>query len=114
MPRRSIRGHREWFYALIVLAAVTVAGGAFAILDQIASGETNAPQSSDRADRERERMGAIVMREGGSGQCRRLAFDNATGVMSAESVGACVESPAPGMNSTEGRMRAIRETFAGR
>jgi hypothetical protein len=53
--------------------------------------------------------GTIILRAGGEG-CRRLSFDNGTGALQDGGVGKCVDTN-PSANSTEARMRGVRDAF---
>ncbi len=54
--------------------------------------------------------GAVVMPERTGGRCRKFRFDNISGTIDKGTVIECTDST-PGMNSTEGRMNAIRDAF---
>jgi hypothetical protein len=57
--------------------------------------------------------GSIVIPEPGTPRCRHLLFDNVTGQIREADRRDCIEF-APSDNSTEGRLGAIRRSFAKR
>jgi hypothetical protein len=57
-----------------------------------------------------DRHGTILLRSTG-GDCRQMNFNNRTGAVQAGALVPCTDSM-PGVNSTEGRMNAIRDAFS--
>lgn len=69
--------------------------------------------SADGADPVNHYAGSISMPVGTGRSCRHMTFDNNSGGFQDNGVSTCRDD-APGANSTEGRMNAIRNAFQGK
>jgi hypothetical protein len=97
-----------------VLSAVfisAIAGGLFLYQSSRSANEEAPRVASGDADAGGRTTGSILMRGGADGACRQMKFDNATGRLKQDIDTAC-DNKAPGTNSTEGRMNAIRDAFS--
>jgi hypothetical protein len=77
---------------------------------QLSNEEVRTAAALDATDRGHS-TGSILMRGGADGACRRMRFDNVTGTLTQDVDTACNDKT-PGINSTEGRMNAIRDAFS--
>jgi hypothetical protein len=66
---------------------------------------------SSQAAPENRHSGTIVMGSTSDGKCRLVQFDNDTGSMKQLAPGECPNEPVLGVNSTQGRMNAVRDAF---
>jgi hypothetical protein len=98
--------------ALIVYAGALVAAMTLFAFHQFFRTEIEEARQAAAAAVATERRSGIVMIPGKlAGRCRRLEFDNITGALREGATGPCRDSATAG-NSTQGRMSAIRESFA--
>jgi hypothetical protein len=74
-------------------------------------GEPKRQSASSHAAEENRHSGTIVMGSTGDGKCRRVQFDNDTGSMREVAPSECRPEPMMGVNSTQGRMNAVRDAF---
>jgi hypothetical protein len=95
--------------AYAAILAATVAWFAFYQFPHVPSVEARQPPASAASPVDRY-AGAILMPGGTGGGCRQMKFDNSTGSLVEGAAAPCRDS-APGSNSTEGRMSAIRGAF---
>jgi hypothetical protein len=74
---------------------------------------TDWPQRSaaDKTSETNHHAGDILIPLGVDRACRHITFDNITGGFQEGGVAKCVDD-APGTNSTQGRMNAIRDAFS--
>jgi hypothetical protein len=78
----------------------------------LASIEALRQSPPDAAGQDGRYSGVIVIPSGTAGLCRHLQFDNNTGALRESAPGDCRDELSPGINSTEGRMNAIRDAFS--
>jgi hypothetical protein len=108
-------GKRGISTGLIVYATFLVAAIAWFTFYQFPRSMTEgprpaAPDANDKVDRY---AGAISIPLSAGRGCRQVTFDNNTGAFQETGVSTCRDE-APGTNSTEGRMNAIRNAFTGK
>lgn len=109
---RTTSSLREWMFALGIVAAFS-AVAFYLVGDRLHGSTAGATAGSRFANAEAGNgSGVIITRE--HGQCRQLTFDKATGAIEDNFLGPCPTSGGTPVNSTEGRMHSIRETFSGR
>jgi hypothetical protein len=101
---------------LIVYAGALVAVVMFFILNQISRAEIDEVRSMAAVTLENahRHTGTVVIPASVSGRCRHLAFDNTTGALREGTTRLCPDDGATTGNSTQGRMSAIRDSFAKR
>jgi hypothetical protein len=107
------RGKRSKIAGLVAYAAFLAATVAWFALYQFPHAPSiEARQSpADAAGPVDRYAGAILLPGGANGGCRQVKFDNNTGSLVDGGAAPCRDS-APGANSTEGRMGAIRGAFS--
>ena len=99
---------------LFAVCLFTIAAVSFTQLVRRASivpAGTPKTEMSSVADDAQHYTGSIIIPAPGSKLCRHLLFDNMTGQIREADAGECVT---PDLNSTEGRIGAIRRSFAGK
>src|SRR5258708_9310404 len=114
--RRTVRSQhrrkRSTIAGLFVYATFLVATIAWFIFYQFPRSAVDGPRRSapDATDPVDRNAGAIMIPLGAGAGCRQLKFDNSTGSLQEGGIAPCRDD-APGTNSTEGRMNAIRNAF---
>jgi len=71
------------------------------------------PATADAPDPVDHYAGSVLIPVGTGHRCRQIAFNNNNGSLQEAGVSSCQDS-IPGANSTEGRMKAIRNAFTGK
>ena len=99
--------------SLTLYAATLVVGVTWFVLNQIRRAEVeDAQRAAALAIANAQRYtGTVVIPVRTTGECRRLAFDNVTGALRERATGSCNDD-AVDINSTQGRISAIRDSFA--
>jgi hypothetical protein len=107
--RYSRRRDNVAIAALMLCLAFAAGMIVFALRQMPGIGTAQAREAADNAAPAEQRYaGTIVIP--GRGACRRMEFDNATGVLRPAAPGSC-DFGGPAMNSTQGRIDAIRGAF---
>jgi len=95
----------------VYTAVVTATVAWFAFYEFPQASIAQAPRLPAGAPDQADRYAGAIVLPGGAGGCRQVKFDNSTGSLLEAGATACRDY-APGGNSTEGRMNAIRGAFA--
>jgi hypothetical protein len=107
--RYSRRRNNVAIAALMLCLAFAAGMIVFALRQMPDIGTEQAREAADNAAPAEQRYaGTIVIP--GRGACRRMEFDNATGELRPAAPGSC-DDGGPVMNSTQGRIDAIRGAF---
>jgi hypothetical protein len=98
--------------AVAIYAGALVAAVMLFVSSQFARTEIeDARQAAGAAGVTEHRSGTVVIPTKLATRCRRLEFDNITGALREGPTGLCGDGTTAG-NSTQGRMSAIRDSFA--
>ena len=110
--RSRDRHMRNTIAALSIYAALLVATLAWLAFFRFSESSVDGPRHSlaDATDNTDRYPASIIIPLGAGRRCRHVTFDNNTGAFQDNGVSAC-QDDAPGTNSTEGRMHAIRNAF---
>ena len=111
--RFSRRRNHAAIAGLALYGVVLVAIPTFLALNEIAriAAEKTRKETDDQAARARRYTGTIVIPDGA--RCRNLEFDNITGALREGTPSPCREQ-ASDVNSSQGRIDAIRSAFVKR
>ncbi len=107
------RRKRRALLGLAAYAAFALAALAWFTFFSFPGTQVDAPHSADSTGPVDHYAGSVLIPVGSGNRCRQLAFDNNSGNLQEVGVSSCQQS-VPGTNSTEGRMKAIRNSFAGK
>jgi hypothetical protein len=108
----SRRRNKLAIAGLVVYVGALVAAVTLFVLNQFPRTEMEqARQAAAAAVAAERRSGTVVIPTNVAGRCRRLEFDNITGALREGATGLCSDGAGSG-NSTQGRMSAIRDSFA--
>lgn len=107
--RDALRGPVVFAVVLLTVAALSVVG----LMRRVSTVPAAKPpiDVSEGADNSPHYTGSIVIPTPGTSICRHLLFDNVTGQIREVDARECVDL-APNVNSTEGRIGAIRRSFS--
>lgn len=107
------RGRRSIIGGLFVYAVGLMATLAWFIFYHFPRTSVDGPAAADAAEPVNHYAGSIAIPIGTGRRCRHMTFDNNTGSLQESGVSTCRDQDTS-LNSTEGRMNAIRHSFSGK
>ena len=107
---RFSRAHNKTAIAgLVIYTACLVTAMVLCILNQISQADiARTRQVEDNATT--RYAGTVIIPDPANGRCRHLEFDNNTGAFREGTTSTCRDDT-PAVNSTQGRINAIRDAF---
>jgi hypothetical protein len=113
--RFTSRSNRDTLTGPVVFVALLLTVAALSVVGMIrrVSPDPGPAVEASAADGAPHYTGSIVIPSPGTRVCRHLLFDNVTGQIREVDARECADV-APDVNSTEGRIGAIRRSFAKR
>ena len=113
--RSERRRDRSVVVGILVCGTFLMATIAWFVFYQFPNHLMDGPQrfATEKTDQTNRYAGDILIPLGVDRACRHITFDNMTGSFQEGGVAKCADD-APGTNSTQGRMNAIRDAFSKR